>query len=328
MHDLFVGWTEALQGLGVKVIPFNLDARLSLYDAAYFNISEGKFKKALSTEQAIELAVNGLNSTLYKTAPDVLLIISGFLIPPELLDNTRRYGTKVVVVHTEEPYEHARELELAQHADISLLNDPVNLDRFPTGSYYQPHCYRPELHRPGTPDPDLTAEFAFVGTGFESRIAFFEAMVTHGLADHDVLLGGNWQRLTEDSPLGKFLAHKPEECLDNASTALVYRSAKVGLNLYRREHEAGDNAAGWAIGPREVEMAACGLPFLRDSRGEGDELFPEHLRFTTPAEAVGGLRWWLDHPLPRAAAAQAARAAVADRTFHQAAVRLLNHIEK
>lgn len=328
VHDLYIGWTEALRELGVKVIGFNLDDRLSFYDSTFLNVSKGQFKKATTAEQSIEMAVNGLNATLYKTAPDVLLVVSGFLIPAELLDHARRYGTKVVLLHTEQPYELGRESALAEHADINLVNDPVTIDRFPAGTYYQGHCYRPELHRPGSPDPDYDADLAFVGTGFASRIALFEAMCDFGLDAHDVLLGGNWQQLTEGSPLGKFLAHHLQECLDNASTALIYRSGKVGLNLYRREHDAGDSADGWAIGPREVEMAACGMPFLRDPRGEGDELFPHHLQFTGPAEAVAGLRWWLDHPDLREKAAREAREAIADRTFNQAAVRLLAHIEK
>lgn len=328
VHDLFVGWSEALRAQGHKVVAFNLDERLSFYDSVYSNVAEGRFKKAITAEQAVEFAVNGLNAALYKVVPDVLIVISGFLIPPDLLDHARRYGTKVVLIHTEQPYETARETALAEHADINLLNDPVNIDRFPAGSYYQPHCYRPELHRPGPSDPDLTADLAFVGTGFASRISFFEDMVDAGLDDLDVLLGGNWQQTDPFSPLRKYLAHDVKECMDNASTAMVYRSAKVGLNLYRREHDEGDTADGWAIGPREVEMAATGMPFLRDSRGEGDELFPNHLRYTSPAEAVEHLRWWLAHPNEREAAATAARATVADRTFHQAAVRLLQHIER
>lgn len=329
VHDVFTGWAEGLRALGVDVKLFNLDDRLALYDSAYFNVSEGKFKKALTGEQAIEMAVNGLNAALYKIVPDVLIVVSGFMVPASLLDHARRYGTTVVMLHTEQPYELTRELALAEHADINLLNDPVNLDRFPAGTYYQPHCYRPLVHYPGHPDPDLAADFAFVGTGFVSRVAFFEAMAdTGGLDGLDVLLAGNWQQLTEDSALRKYLAHDAAECLDNAQTANVYRSAGVGLNLYRREHEDGDDATGWAIGPREVEMAACGMPFLRDPRGEGDELFPHHPRFTSAAEAVDHLRWWLARPDERSRSAQAARVAVADRTFTQAAVRLLAHIEK
>lgn len=329
VHDVYVGWAEGLRELGHVVVPFNLHDRLSFYDSTYFNVADNQFRKAISGEQAVELAVNGLYATLYKVVPDVLLVVSGFLIPPSLLDHARRYGTRVVIVHTEEPYETTRQAALAEHADINIVNDPVNLDRFPGGTYYQPHCYRPALHHPGPADPDLAADLAFVGTGFASRIALFEEMAAAGAFDGlDVLLAGNWQQLTEDSPLGKYLGHDAKECLDNDQAATIYRSAKVGINFYRREHDGEDHAQGWAIGPREVEMAACGLPFLRDPRGEGDALFPHHPTFTDAQEAAADLRWWIENPNRRAEAALAARAAVAERTFTQAAVRLLQHIEK
>jgi len=329
VHDVFLGWAEGLRANGQVVIPYNLDDRLTLYSSVYFNVSEGKFRRALTNDQAIELAVNGLYSTLYKVVPDLLLVVSGFMIPAELLDHARRYGTTVVLLHTEQPYELTRELALAEHADINVLNDPVNLAKFPPGTYYQPHSYRPVIHHPGPAEADLAADLAFVGTGFASRIALFEAMADGGGLDGlDVLLAGNWQALAEDSVLHKYLGHPAGECLDNDQAARIYRSAKVGLNLYRREHDDADDAAGWAIGPREVEMAACGLPFLRDPRGEGDELFPDHLTFTGPGEATEALRWWLEHPTQRQQAADAARAAVADRTFTHAAGRLLEHVER
>lgn len=329
VHDVFVGWAEGLRANGQVVIPFNLDDRLTYYSSTYFNVSEGKFRKALTADQCIELAVNGLYSTLYKVVPDVLLVVSGFMIPAELLDHARRYGTTVVLLHTEEPYETSRQVALAEHADINIVNDPCNLDRFPAGTYYQPHCYRPTVHHPGPAEADLAADLAFVGTGFTSRIALFEAMAaTGGLDGLDVLLAGNWQQLGADSVLHKYLGHDADQCLDNDQAARIYRSARVGINLYRREHDDGDDAVGWAIGPREVEMAACGMPFLRDPRGEGDTLFPRHLTFTCAQEAVEALRRWLEHPDDRQAAARAGQAAVADRTFTQAAVRLLEHIER
>lgn len=327
VHDVFNGWRDGLTAKGAKVLTYNLHDRLAFYDHAWIRVGEAEFRKALPDPEAVaEHAVNGLAATLYKTRPDVLVVVSGFMIPHQLLDLARRDGVTVVAIHTEQPYETGREAEFAQHADVNIVNDPVNLDRFPEGSWYQPHCYRPELHHPGTPDPDLRADLAFVGTGFESRMAFFSQMAPR-VRDLTVLLAGNWQRLDEHSLLRKWLAHDVDKCLDNTDTADVYRSATVGLNLYRREHQDDGHAHGWAIGPREVEMAACGMPFLRDPRGEGDELFPHHLRFTSPAEAAEGLRWWLANPAAREKAADHAREAVADRTFDQAAARLLAHIE-
>jgi len=327
VHDVYVGWVEALRTHGQKVIEYNLNDRITFYDAAYLNISEGKFRKAVDGETAVDLAVNGLYAALYKTRPDVLLAVSAFLLPPELMDLARWYGTKVVILHTESPYEDVRQVEIAGHADLNLVNDPVNLDKFQDAapSLHMPQAFRPAVHYPGAPEPDLAADFAFVGTGFESRIAFFDAMDLDGL---DVLLGGNWQRLADDSPLRKHVGHDIKDCLDNPETARIYRSAKVGLNLYRRETEDGCSAEGWAIGPREIEMAACGMPFLRDPRGEGDELFPMLPTFTSSEEASEKLRWLLAHEDARRDAASKAREAIAERTFENHAATLLQLLEK
>lgn len=327
MADVYAGWTEALVELGHKVLPFNLDERLCFYANAFFNISEGQFRRAVDDDTAVELAVNGVYAALYKVRPDVLLVVSAFLVPTELLDLARRYGVRVVVLHTESPYEDTRQLAVAPHADLNLLNDPIHLDRYRevAPAAYLPHAYRPGLHRPGPADPKLAADLAFVGTGFESRIEFFEAMDLGGL---DMLLAGNWNRLAEDSPLRKHVGHDIKDCLDNADAVRIYRSARMGLNLYRRETEDGDSPEGYAMGPREVEMAAVGLPFLRDPRGEGDELLPMLPTFGSPEEAAELARWWVSHEELRADAGRRAREAVADRTFVNHAAEMLRLLEK
>ena len=106
----------------------------------------------------------------------------------------------------------------------------------------------------------------------------------------------------------------------------VPRQAKTSLNLYRREHSEGAHADGWAVGPREVELAACGTFFFRDPRGEGDELFPHLPTVTTPQAFAEELRWWLDHDDERVDAADLARKAVADRSFTDSTRRLLDLI--
>jgi spore maturation protein CgeB len=136
----------------------------------------------------------------------------------------------------------------------------------------------------------MVCDFAFVGTGYASRIAFFEAMDLAGL---DVVLAGNWQQLHPRSPLHAHVAHDLRRCLDNTDTAQLYRSAKVGLNLYRRESNDPDLSEGWSIGPREVEMAACGHCFVRDPRGETDEVLGMLPAFDSPDEAAEQLRWLL-----------------------------------
>lgn len=326
VHDCYVGWVEALRELGHQVVDFNLSERLTFYDAALLEVGDHKFRKALSAEQAQNLAVNGLYAALYKTRPDVLFAVSAFFYPPELLDLARAYGTRVVVLHTESPYEDGRQLQTAEHADLNLINDPTNLAAFervgPT--IYTPHSYRPNVHTPGPAVEEYRSEFAFVGTGYASRIAFFEAM---NLDDVDVLLAGNWTQLDGDSPLRRHVRHDVDECIDNTQTVQVYRSASVGMNLYRREAEAEHLAAGYAMGPREVEMAATGLFFLRDSRPEGDEVLAMLPTFTTPADAAEQLRWWLTKPDSRRELADKAREAIADRTFTNQAARAIRLLD-
>jgi spore maturation protein CgeB len=108
----------------------------------------------------------------------------------------------------------------------------------------------------------------------------------------------------------------------------VYRSARTGINFYRREAEDEHAAQGWACGPREIEMAACGLWFARDPRPESDELFGMLPAFTSPAEASAQIRWALAHPAGRERAAAGARAAIADRTFASHAARLLRLLDR
>lgn len=326
VQDVHTGYVEALRAAGEKVIDYPLGSALTFYDSVLLQVGTGRFQKALTADQATHLAADRLAGALYKVRPDVLLLTSGFFVDTDVLDVARRDGVRVVAILTEQPYEHHRELDLARHCDLVLLTDPINIGDFwqVSRAAHAPHCYRPSVHHPGPADPALACDLAFVGTGYASRITWFERLDLNGL---DVLLAGNWGQLTETSPLRQYVAHGADDCLDNEQTAAVYRSTRVGLNLYRREAEDGA-APGWAIGPREVEMAAIGCFYLRDPRPEGDELFPMLPTFTSPEQASDQLRWWLAHPDQRAAAALKAREAVQDRTFDRAAERLLRLLDE
>jgi spore maturation protein CgeB len=334
--DVAVGWAEALRELGEQVAVYNLDDRLAIYDGLLIDTGhlddDGRplVRKAFTRDQAVDLASSGLMSACYRLWPDVVVAVSAFFTPIQLLEVIKARRHKLVLIHTECPYQDDEQLERAAHADLNLLNDPVSLPAFRAlgvPAEYVPHAYRPALHKPGPVDPRLAADLAFVGTGFRSRVDFFERMGLDGL---DVFLAGNWQLLKErpESPLHKYVAHDIDDCLDNDETVRVYNSAKAGLNFYRREALEGDTADGVAMGPREVEMAASGLFFLRDSRPEGDALLPMLPTFATPEDAGEQLRWWLDHDTQREQAAQAARAAIAGRTFSRNAEMLLRLLDR
>jgi spore maturation protein CgeB len=325
--DVHDGLVKGLRANGADVQSFNLHDRLNFYSEVQID-RDGEYRKALSPDAAQQLALKGLEATLYEWWPDVVVIVSGFFITPELWGVLARRPHHVVLWCTESPYEDDRQMRPARYADTVVINDPLNLGSYVAEvnerTFYFPHSYDPDRHHPGEVEPDNECDFAFVGTGFQSRIDFFEAVDWTGI---NAVFGGNWQLVEPGSPLEPMLLHGRSECLDNADAARLYRSAKVTANLYRKETSEGGQAHGWAMGPREVELAACGSFFMREPRGEGDDLFPMLPTFTTPAEFESQLRWWLAHPEERKAAAFAARAAIADRTFTDTAARLLSIVD-
>jgi hypothetical protein len=291
--------------------------------------------QALTQEGAFGLAMQGISHALYTFWPDVVIFVSGFFAQAGLLDVIRKRNHKIVILATESPYQEDAQLTRAQFADLTVLNDPANLhlyDELGIPALYMAHAYRPHIHRPRTGGEPLTekpADLTFIGTAFQSRIDFFSAMDFDGV---DFLLAGNdWGKLPPDHKLvpyvGTGLANA--DCVHNEYTAALYANSKMGINFYRRESEDEHvNDVAVAMGPREVEMAAVGLPFLRDPREEGDKVLHMLPTFTSPEDASEQLRYWLKHDVERAKIARAARAAVADRTFVNNARRLLRAIDE
>lgn len=325
--DVWRGWHRALDRLGVNVASFNFDDRIEFYNQALLNIG-GETRRAFDYEASVRMAANGLKAALYEFWPDVLIVVSGFFVPPEIYPLIRSRHHKVVILFTESPYEDERQIERASLCDLALVNDPTNLEQFQaaTEAWYVPHAYDPEIHSPGPAEPDLTSDCCFVGTAYPSRQEFLEAVDWSGI---DLALAGNWRSLSDDSPLVKHVAHAKNECLENVDAVRMYRSAKTSLNLYRKESfDGGLSEPGWAMGPREVELAATETFFLREPRPEGDELFPFLPTFTEPGELGEKLRWWLDprRDTKRKARAVMARDAIQDRTFDAHAKKVLEHL--
>jgi hypothetical protein len=319
---------KGLRECGVNVGSFNLDDRLDFYANVEIK-RNGVRKKALSPSAAIRLASNGVYSELYKSWPDVVIFTSAFFVTPENWGVLTQRPHFTVLWCTESPYEDSRQLAIAPYVDAVVLNDPTNIEQFRAvnpRTWYLPHSYDPDVHRPGEPSPDLACDFAWVGTAFPSRVDFFRAV---NWRDLTVKLGGNWNLLDRRSKLAKFLVAPKTECMNNADAVRLYQSCKVSANIYRKEAHEGDHEHGWAIGPREIELAASGTFFLREPRGEGDELFPAAPTFESPDEFGDLVRWWSrpEHDDLREKTVRLNREAIANRTFQQTAATLLRLID-
>lgn len=322
VSDVWRGWCRGLAQVGVEVGEYNLNDRLHFFANAWHKDGTGEFRKALSEDDAIHLAAGGLKQACYDFWPDIVVIISGFFVHSLLAEIMRARGHKVVMVMTESPYEDERQLQKCDPdlVDAVVLNDPINIDRYlevNPNTIYLPHCYDPDIHHPGPSSFDV--DCAFVGTGYPSRVEFMQGVDWSGI---DLALGGNWKNVPAD--ISRFVLDGEGECMLSDTTVDLYRGARTSFNLYRTEAETDDLSEGWAMGPREAELAATGCWFARQSRPEGDDLFPMLPIFETPDELGDQIRWALNNPDLRLRAAEDARAAVADRTFDVNAKRLLS----
>ena len=315
--DVANGWEKALRGLGVAVAPFHTGDAMTYHERAL------RAAGATDTElgqQAATMAAANLRQLCFDWWPDVVIIVSAFFVPPETYKMLQGRGMKVAVILTESPYEDDNQVPIAEHADLAVVNDPMNLDRYPAGTMYLPHAYDPDLHRPGPASPEAASDFCFVGTGYPERVRFLEAVDFDGI---DVALAGNWSELGDGSPLVDYVAHDLAACCPNDEAVRLYQSCKASANIYRTSAIRPELEDGWAMGPREVELAACGTFFLTQDRGENRDVLPMVPRFEGPDDLSDQLRWWLARPEQREQVASAAREAVADRTFTANASRLL-----
>ena len=315
VQDVFDGWCEGFTELGHEVQQYNLGDRLTWGAIAHLGLDDGSFIKAFpETRDVYSFAISGLPQSVLYWWPQLIVFVSGFTVDPQFLEVCRGRGIKTACVMTESPYEESRQLLIAPHFDAVALNDPTNIKQYSTltTAVYTPHAYRPEIHFEGEVPESYRSECVFVGTGYPSRVAFLERCNFDGI---DLALAGNWQNVP--TVLADRVVHDIEDCIDNTDTAMLYRGALTSFNIYRTENngDISDGADGWSVGPREIELAASGTWFARQSRGESDELFPMLPTFESPEELGELIRWALSHPKERAADAALARAAVIDRTF-------------
>ena len=319
--DVARGWARGLADLGVQVRTFELDKLLDYFAYAYTD-RNGEIVKAHTETEAIQLAAGQIKAACYDWWPDLVIVVSGFFMYPQLVDIMRDRHRHVVLLCTESPYEDEAQLQKAAWYDGVVLNDPTTLDAFAEvcdgPALYAPHAYDPAVHYRAPAKHH--ADVSWIGTCYPSRAAFLEQVDWSGL---DVSFGGNFKDAPES--LLRFVGHEPEECVDNDVTAEVYRGSLASFNIYRAETngQLSDSADGYSMGPREVEMARCGLWFARQSRPESDEVFPMLPTFSDPQELGDQLRWAIANPEARMMAVERAFAAVEDRTFPNNARALL-----
>lgn len=256
---------------------------------------------------------------------DVVIITSPMYFPMSVVELIHKVGKQVWAIFTECPYEDefwAR--TQAPYFDKVFVNDRNSVARFSLfnpETYYLPHSYDPDKHFPRIGDRKNNHEHViFIGTDFQSRRELFRLANWDGI---DFRLYGNWQEVHEEDKLFRYVRHR---LIDNHTSAQMYRGAVIGVSAHRQERYWDrdgilDDGEAYSVGPRTLELAACGLYQTSDgNRQELFDIFGESIStFDSPESLEREVRWALEHPVERQELAQQQLEAVQGHTFENRA---------
>jgi Glycosyl transferases group 1 len=336
--DVEAGLIEGLRAQGVTVVHLALGGRLAA-SRAWLRLGWQQARRrhaALPEPTPADVAFHAGLAALERALThqvDAVISVSNLLLHPHVLVLLRRAGVPVTVLLTESPYDEAREFAVARLADAVWTTERTAVVRLQTVCprvWYLRHAWHPLRHLPGPQPGDeqvAAHDVVFVGSGFSERIEWFRAIEWTGI---DLGLYGHWQ-LGSRNTLRRFVRGGQ---IGNATTAALYRRAKIGLNLYRSSRGYGRNVPRLVSGqaescsPRAYELAACGAFHLSEYRAEVAEQFGGLVPlFETPTQAARLIRHYLADDAGRAPIRTALPATVAGHSWRERARQVITDLE-
>lgn len=314
-HDVYVGYRDALRALGVACIEYRLDERIDGWSDFIKHTHRRRKIGPVDDGEILHRAGMDILPQAVWHGVDGVLAISAMYLRESALALLRKAGVPLAILLTESPYDDPQQAQYGRWADVVFTNERSSvayLARYCRRVVYLPHAHDPARHRPDLPvDPAIPAhDVVFVGTGFRERRTLLAAVDWTGI---DLALYGQWDRP------GKLKPYVRGGVVDNATAAMLYRKAKIGLNLYRTSKgwdgaEHIDHAE--SLNPRAVELAACGVFTVSDYRAEVREVFGQHVpTFIEAAGLADQVRYWLRRETQRARLAAELPSKVAPLTF-------------
>jgi spore maturation protein CgeB len=333
--DVEAGLRLGLERHGVEVIQYRLDGRIEtahryLHTAARLARKSNPDIPKPTPADVLYQACIGVIEKALRHQVDAVLIVSAMYVHPDILILMRRAGLLVTVLFTESPYDIRKELSVAKLVDGCWTNERAVLDEFIAAnpnSGYIPHAWHPERHQAGPQPEDEQVpahDVVFVGSAFPERIRWFQQVDWTGI---DLGLYGAWEALGSRSPLRHFVRGS---YTDNATSAALYRRAKIGLNLYRTSswNRQPSMRPAESLNPRAYELAACGAFHLSDYRAEVAEVFGDLVpTFTSPHQCASLIRSWLADPAGRQRVASQLPACVAESSWLHRASRVIGDLQ-
>jgi spore maturation protein CgeB len=285
-YDVWRGWDRALRQAGHNVHTYNYHSRIQFYNVA---LRAWKDLTGSCDSGLVDMAGEGLPATVLDFEPDVIVVICGLVLPPQLLPLIRKLRVPIVSILTESPYSDENQSNfVVRWSKLSFANDRSSLARLNQAgkTVYLPHSYDPLVHFPRKVSPDYMHDVFFFGTLYPERRMLFDAVDwgnmdvslsgTNILDDGDVVVvksrGHGFSEETSGNPTALSTWQTNEEL------ARHYCGSKINLQMHRttadyfRGTQIGNDA--YSLGPRAFEIPACGALMVSDaSRPELREVF-------------------------------------------------------
>lgn len=336
--DVWSGVIGALAEQGHEISHYRLDGRIAgagswLHSQVRRAKRLGQSVSYTSADVVYQASVGCIERAL-RLQPDWVLVVSGMYFHPDAFIMLKRAGIRTAVILTESPYDEEKEARILPYVDIAWTNERTSAPRLREMSgnphvYYLPHAYDPSRHYPGEREGDATLpahDVVFVGTYFQERIEILSAVDWSGI---DLGLYGDHTQLPSRSKLRKYIAGG---VTDNATTAALYRRAKIGLNLHRTSKGFGRTAPriehAESLNPRAYELAASGCFVVSDWRDEFDDRPIALDCFQSPDGLESLIRYYLVRPDERAARIACTLNAVQGETFAARAQQIMGDLER
>ncbi len=320
--DVARGLYEGLRARGHALWEYALDARIER-SGAWLTYNWRKGGKSVPQPSASDMLYHAgceLVTRALRVQPDVVLIVSGMYLHPDVLVLMKRAHLKAVCLFTESPYDDERQMRLLPWLDFAWTNERTSAR---PGVKYLPHAWDADVHWPDGPvDDEVPAhDVVFVGTGFSERIELLNAVDWTGI---NLGLYGGWDLLGSRSGLRQ---HLKGSYVSNEHAVKLYRRAKIGLNLYRTSKGFGKDAPrvsnAESLNPRAYELAATGCFSISDERAEVSEVFGNLVpTFSSAADVRPLIDRWLADDHGRARIKAQLATAVAGHTWHARAAQI------
>lgn len=298
VRDVALGFYNAFYNLDYQTICYESDKIYRFFETN--DPGAGKmFEKEFggtSREVYCRLALAGFYdfalSGFGGEAADFILVIDGREVPWDKIKICQRYGIKVGLFLTDEPYDFHHTVELSKQYDIVFSNDLATIDLHKKHGnpniHYLPTAFD-EVHREFYGAKKKKYDISFVGALMKTRTDTLDA-ISDTLEKHKFFIQGISSELLPEKHRANSESWTEKRLIECGSKALSIREvtemfnySKIVLNIHREPEWGGNDGSKFPIisalspNPRTFEAAACGaFQLVDDQRPEIRRMFNEN----------------------------------------------------